>query len=88
MILKIISMRGTIISKEKIILNEEKSTKYFYLQKKQKQKKKEYSPTNRWQKNNIWLKNTEILKNAKNTINNSITNKKPAKWHKKNDLNL
>ena len=56
---------GTIISKEKIILNEEKSTKYFYLQKKQKQKKKEYSPTNRWQKNNIWLKNTEILKKCK-----------------------
>ena len=32
---------GPIIrSKEKIILNEEKPTKYFYLQEKQKQKKK------------------------------------------------
>ena len=57
---------GTIIrSKEKVILNEEKPTKYFYTQEKQKQTKKNIT-TMIDEKGNILQKNTDILNECKN----------------------
>ena len=60
---------GAVIrSKEKIILNEEKPTKYFFLQEKQKQIKKIKSPKNKQGK--ILTTNSEILRECKNYFQN------------------
>ena len=52
-------------SKEKVILNEEKPTKYFYSQEKQKQSNKNIT-TLIDDKENILQKNTDILNECKN----------------------
>ena len=58
--------QGTVIrSKEKIILNEEKSTKYFFLQEKQKQKKKQITLLENEQGKSI-TKTSDILKECTN----------------------
>ena len=68
---------GTIIwSKEKIILNEEKPTKYFYSQEKQKQTKKHITCLID-DKGKILLKNTEILNEWKN-YHQKLCNKQNA----------
>ena len=57
---------GTIIrSKEKLILNEEKPTKYFYLQKKQKQNKKQIKYLKN-KEGKILATDSEILQECKN----------------------
>ena len=61
-----------------MILNEEKPTKYFYLQEKQKQKKKNITRLID-DKDNILLKNTEILKECKNYYQQLYNKKTPAK---------
>ena len=58
--------QGTIIrSKEKIILNEKKPTKYFFLQEKQKQKKKQITILENEQGKSI-TKTSDILKECAN----------------------
>ena len=67
---------GTIIrSKEKVILNEEKPTKYFHAQEKQKQKKKNITTLIDEQGNTL-QKNTEILNECENFYQKLYTNHK------------
>ena len=65
-------IHGTIIrSKEKIILNEEKPTKYFFLQEKQKQNKKHIKLLKNKQ-GKILTTNSEILQECKNYFSKLI----------------
>ena len=70
---------GTIIrSKEIIILNEEKPTKYFFIQEKQKQTKKHIKSLQN-QQEKILTTNIEILQECKDYFQNLYKNKKHAK---------
>ena len=69
-------IHGTIIrSKEKIILNEEKPTKYFFIQEKQKKIKKHIKSLQN-QHGKILTTNSEILEECKNSFQNLYTKQK------------
>ena len=66
-----------------MILNEEKPTKYFYFQEKQKQIKKSINKLID-NEDNILQNNTDILNECKNSVKTFMTNKKHAKQLKTN----
>ena len=64
-------IHGTIIRrKEKIILNEEKQTKYFFIQEKQKNKNKKHIKSLQNQQGKILTTNSKILEECKNYFQN------------------